>query len=181
LASAILKREFESFINAESFAAALCYHDETTKQLAFDFCQLARRQLNLNFDFEMSGWDLNLVTDLQSTPQAGHALVVADMIVVAAGEGFGLDEAQKLWIEKWLLERKNSGLLVLVHPGSAAVSEDSFLAPLAHRVKLDFLQLPASAVVPVEPKPKPETAVPVVTLDTAALNRFRPTHWGINE
>lgn len=182
MASAILKREFESFLNAESFAVTLWYHDETTKQLALNFCQLARQQLNLNFEFEMSGWDLNLVNDAQSIPRAGHALLEADMIVIAINTADSLVSQQRGWMEKWLLERKISGLLVLVQQTGSEAPEDGFFAPLAHRARLDFLQLPASAVTSLESKPQPETVVPpVVTHDTTALTRFRPTHWGINE
>ena len=182
LASAILKREFESFFNAESFTVTLCYQDETTKQVALSFCQLAKQQLNLNFEFETSGWNLNLVTDTQSVSRGGQALAEADMIVVATSSAEALPEPQKQWVEKWLLERKGSGLLVLVQQVSPEAPEDSFFAPLAHRAKLDFLQLPASAVTGVESKPQRETVVPpVVTHDTATLTRFRPTHWGINE
>ena len=181
MASAILKRDFEAFINGESFAVALCYQNETTKQLALNFCQMAKQQLNLNFDFETSGWDLNLVTDAQSIPNGGHALVDADMIVFATN-GNSLSRQQQEWVEKWLPERTSSGLLVFLHHQASDAAEDSFLAPLAHRAKLDLLQLPASAVTGVEPKTQPETVVaPVVTQDPAPLNRFRPTHWGINE
>jgi hypothetical protein len=181
LASAILKRDFEAFINGESFAVALCYQNETTKQLALNFCQMAKQQLNLSFDFETSGWDLNLVTDAQSIPNGGHALVDADMIVFATN-GNSLSQQQQEWVEKWLPERKNSGLLVFLHHQAPDAPEDSFLAPLAHRAKLDLLQLPASAVTSIEPKAPPEPAIPpALAEDPAALNRFRPIHWGINE
>ena len=122
----------------------LPYDDFETGKHAQEICGNLLRLLGGQCAFRSSSWKFDLLGHPKMQALATEEAAAANLVILAAPDRQGLPAEVKCWIQRWLLNRKNtrSALITLLcPPGDEPTrhADYSFLERAVQRAHVDFL------------------------------------------
>jgi hypothetical protein len=160
------------------------YENPVARDLVLRLCGdlIIKFEPELDFEFEWCGFNYLRLPEI--TRQIGHAALNADLIFVSLERVADLPTEVISWLEFWLVQRTEAGLLVLLQNANdnrdAFSWPDNCLRSIALRANIDYLPYFSPALTGLgSEKPAPDQVAPSVLPPPPC--RYHSTGWGIEE
>jgi hypothetical protein len=171
---------FTSLEDKPVFNVAIAYEDFATGQRAHRLIASLARQIGAECEVFHNTWKFDVLRMPRLRQVAADDAAMADMVILALHEDYGVPQQIRAWIEEWLPQKngKTTALVVLLDTvdelSDSIASTRTYFRDVARRGKMDlFLHTDANEDNVLGQRP----LAPAIFCD----DRAPDAHWGIND